>query len=95
MDNLILSTYTPEELKRIINNAVMEAVKTIQPKASVQKRDTLLTRKETSEKLNISLVTLNEWSKQGIIQSYCIGGRVYYKENEIEASLSRTKTVKH
>jgi hypothetical protein len=95
MDNLILCTYTPEELKRIINHAVMEAVKTINPQTSIQQTETLLTRKEASEKLKISLVTLNDWSKRGIIQSYLIGGRVYYKESEIEASLSKTKTVKY
>ena len=93
MDNLILSTYTPEELTGIIHNAIREAVKTIQPQTST-KSETLLTRKETADKLKISLVTLNDWTKRGLIQSYLIGGRVLYKDSEIEASLYKTQTVK-
>ena len=95
MDNLILSTYTPEELTGIINHAVIEAVKKIQPPASTLQREILLTRKETADKLKISLVTLNDWTKRGLIQSYLIGGRVLYKESEIEASLYKTQTVKY
>jgi excisionase family DNA binding protein len=54
-----------------------------------------LTRKETAEKLKISLPTLNDWSKRGLLKSYTIGGRVLYKANEIEQSLHQVKTVKY
>ena len=95
MDNLILSTYTPEQLTGIINNAVTEAVKNIKIDASTPLSEKLLTRKETADKLKISLVTLNDWTKRGLIQSYLIGGRVLYKDSEIEASLYKTQTVKY
>ncbi|MFN3801336.1 helix-turn-helix domain-containing protein [Belliella pelovolcani] len=95
MDNLILSTYTPEQLTGIINNAVTEAVKNIKIDASTPQSEKLLTRKETADKLKISLVTLNDWTKRGLIQSYIIGGRVLYKDSEIEASLYKTQTVKY
>ncbi len=95
MDNLILSTYTPEELTGIIHKAIREVVKDLQPPASTPHSETLLTRKETSDKLKISLVTLNDWTKRGLLQSYLIGGRVLYKDSEIEASLYKTQTVKY
>lgn len=95
MDNLILSTYTPEQLTGIINNAVTEAIKNIKIDASTPQSEKLLTRKETADKLKISLVTLNDWTKRGLIQSYIIGGRVLYKDSEIEASLYKTQTVKY
>lgn len=95
MDNLILSTYTPEQLTGIINNAVTEAVKNIKIDTSTPQSEKLLTRKETADKLKISLVTLNDWTKRGLIQSYIIGGRVLYKDSEIEASLYKTQTVKY
>ncbi|MDO6439751.1 helix-turn-helix domain-containing protein [Cyclobacterium sp. 1_MG-2023] len=95
MTNLILSTYTPEELTGIIHKAIREVVKDIQPQNSTQPSETLLTRRETADKLKISLVTLNDWTKRGIIQSYLIGGRVLYKDSEIEASLHKTQTVKY
>lgn len=94
MDNFILSTYSPEELTGIINTAVKEAVKLIQASPKEKPGETLLSRKETADKLKISLVTLNDWTKRGLIQSYLIGGRVLYKDSEIEGSLHQVKTVK-
>jgi hypothetical protein len=96
MDNLFLSTYSPEEITGIIHNAVREAVKnsiTVSPNTAPNEK--LLTRKETADKLKISLVTLNDWTKRGMIQSYLIGGRVLYKDSEIEGSLHKVRTVKY
>jgi excisionase family DNA binding protein len=49
--------------------------------------DQFLTRKETSKKLNISLPTLNAYTKKGILQGYKVGVRVLYKKSEIDASV--------
>lgn len=95
MTNVILTSYTPEEITGIINHAVLEAIKNFHPQTSTPPSEKLLTRKETADKLKISLVTLNDWTKRGMIQSYVIGGRVLYKDSEIEASLYKTKTVKY
>ena len=46
-----------------------------------------LTRKETAKLLNVSLPTLNEYSKSGKIKAYRVGVRVLYKQSEIESSL--------
>ena len=66
-----------EELRAIKEN--------FQPKEPVE----LLTREETAEYLKISLSTLWHWSKKGILPSYGIGNRVYYKRRDIENSLMR------
>jgi hypothetical protein len=95
MDKLILTTYTPEQLTGIISDAVTEAVKSIKIQTSTPPSEKLLTRKETADKVKISLVTLNDWTKRGLIQSYLIGGRVLYKDSEIEKSLYKTQTVKY
>lgn len=96
MDNLILTTHTTEELTGLISQAVREAIKNSLPVfTSTPPSEKLLTRKETADKLKISLVTLNDWTKRGMIQSYLIGGRVLYKETEIEKSLFQVKTVKY
>jgi len=47
-----------------------------------------LTRKETKDKLKISLPTLNEYTKRGILKSYRVGARVLYKQCEIAAVLN-------
>lgn len=95
MNNLILSTHTTEELTNVINLAVKEAFKALPSPTPSNPSETLLTRKETADKLKISLVTLNDWTKRGLIQSYLIGGRVLYKESEIENSLHKTKSIKY
>ncbi|MEB2787335.1 helix-turn-helix domain-containing protein [Algoriphagus persicinus] len=95
MDNLILSTHTTEELTNLINLAVKEALKELPKATTSNPSETLLTRKETADKLKISLVTLNDWTKRGLIQSYLLGGRVFYKQSEIENSLHRTKSIKY
>lgn len=51
-----------------------------------------LTRKETSQKLGVSLPTLHEWTKSGLVQGYRIASRVRYKEDEVTAALTQIKT---
>jgi len=92
---LLLFPYSIDQLTGIIRTEVREAVSSIKIQASTPPRETLLSRRETADKLKISLVTLNDWTKRGLIQSYLIGGRVLYKDSEIEASLYKTQTVKY
>ncbi|MEM1336129.1 MAG: helix-turn-helix domain-containing protein [Bacteroidota bacterium] len=47
--------------------------------------DSLMTRKEASEYLKVSVTTLWSWSKKGVLKPYHICGRVYFKRSEIDA----------
>lgn len=68
-------------------NAISEAVSKLQP----QNDDGLLTRHETADLLRVSLVTLNDWTNKGILLSYRLGNRVYYKRSEIDAAMTQIK----
>ncbi|PQJ83022.1 helix-turn-helix domain-containing protein [Polaribacter glomeratus] len=46
-----------------------------------------LTRLEVSKLLKIDLSSVHNWTKKGLLQSYQIGGRVYYKLKEVESSI--------
>ena len=46
-----------------------------------------MTRAQTAELLSISLVTLRNWTVQGLLPSYQLGGRIYYKQKEIISAL--------
>ena len=70
-----------------LENEIKDIKKNFQPKEPVE----LLTREETAEYLKISLSTLWHWSRKGILPSYGIGNRVYYKRSEIEKALIRLK----
>jgi excisionase family DNA binding protein len=56
---------------------------------------TYMTRKEVARFLKISLPTLHDWTKLGMIPSYKIGTRVYYKTDEVSTALRRTNYLKH
>lgn len=47
----------------------------------------LLSRQQAMQFLDVSSATLDRWSKQGLINRYGIGGRVYFKKSEIINSL--------
>ena len=78
---------TPEQLQ----NAIIEGVKTqlqdlkkhFQPKQPNE----YLTRNEVAEMLKIDLSSVHNWTKRRILQSYQIGGRVYYKRDEVENAI--------
>lgn len=55
----------------------------------------LITRKETAKIYGISLVTLHEWTKNGIIPAQRIGTRIRYNRAEIYASLKNVETLKY
>lgn len=46
-----------------------------------------MTRVQAAALLSVSLVTLRNWTTQGLLPSYQLGGRVYYKQQEIIAAL--------
>ena len=66
-----------EEIKSKVNS--------IEKKIYVQNR--LLSRTETAELLSVNVSTLHNWHKKGILEPYALGGRVYYKYEDIINSL--------
>ena len=61
---------------------------------SIKDQTEFITRKEVSSILKISLPTLHEWTKSGLIQSYKIRSRVLYKLDEIQTKISELATYK-
>ena len=48
---------------------------------------TYLSRVEVSKMLNVSLVTLNKWNKSGKLKAVGIGGRVLYRQEDIDNAI--------
>ncbi len=82
---------TAKDLIQQIKNEVQNLLPKPQPKANTEN---LLTRKETAKLLGVSLVTLHNWTKNGIVKAYRIGNQVRYKESEILQSLNQIPTRK-
>lgn len=96
MQELVLTSISLETIEERFSNVVEQKFQTLltvlQQQKTEQEPKEYLSRKEAAKLLGISLVTLNEWQKQGIVQGYRIASRVRYKRGEVEASLSAIQT---
>lgn len=52
----------------------------------------LLTRIETAKMLGVTLPTVIDWGKKGILKGYRIGNRVRYKYSEVMETLTNNQT---
>tara|TARA_R110000764_G_C11027794_1_gene384815 strand:- start:5790 stop:6053 length:264 start_codon:yes stop_codon:yes gene_type:complete len=52
-----------------------------------KKPKTYLSRAEVSKMLNVSLVTLNKWNRSGRLKAVGIGGRVLYRQSDIDNAI--------
>jgi excisionase family DNA binding protein len=94
MENMILTSVPMDQLQAAISEAVKtEFLKFSTP--TLPEPPAYITRKETAEILGVSLVTLNDWSKAGIVPFYRIGTRVRYKKEEVLNSVSKAKAIKY
>ena len=50
-------------------------------------KEDFLSREETAKLVKISLPTLNQWTKEGILLSYRIGKRILYRKSEVEEAV--------
>lgn len=79
-----LKIVTPEELSAALDPIkrtlaeILEIQKTKQPDQTE-----FLSRKDAAELLGVTLTTVDDWTKSGIINRYQIGGRYRYDRNEL------------
>lgn len=80
---------TPEELADTILSGVDSKLKEFFKKYDLSEKDKeeLLTVDETLKLLKCSKQALWNWRKNGILPSYRLGNRVYYKKADILAKL--------
>ena len=53
------------------------------------KNEGLLTNKDLQKIFDITLVTIHNWRKRGILKAITIGGRVYYKKSDIDELINQ------
>ncbi|HCA06804.1 helix-turn-helix domain-containing protein [Chryseobacterium sp.] len=97
MFSLLLSDEGKNLLKSIIKETITVTLKEFLEEKGIndslvksQKgaiQDQYLTRKETSNLLKVSLVTLNNWQKTKILIPSKIGKRVLYKKEDVQKAL--------
>lgn len=78
---------TPSELKEDIINDVRAELNIIAQNFQPIKPPEYLTRQEVAKILKVSLVTLTDWNKKGILKPYRLGNLIRYKTDEIDQAL--------
>jgi excisionase family DNA binding protein len=92
MEQIILSGLSLNDLLSSIGKLIDSKLnQAIQPE---NKTHSYMSRQDVCKLLKITLPTLNDWSKDGKLQSYKIGSRVLYKKDEVENSLHQVASSK-
>lgn len=93
MGKIEINNFTIADLEQAIKNVLNENIfNNVLDNIQQEKSLSIYSREATAELLCVSLPTLNEWTKQGIIRAFRIGGRVLYKLEDINDSLKEVKT---
>ncbi|ARV07581.1 DNA-binding protein [Polaribacter sp. SA4-10] len=78
---------TPQQLRENILADVRTELKEIILNFQPKKQPEYLTRKEVAKILKVSLVTLSDWNKKGVLKPYRLGNLIRYKSSELETAL--------
>lgn len=77
----------PEEFKKEILVGVEKLLKEFSEQFTPKQPEIWMNSKEVGELLGMSLVTIHNWSKEGILKPYKIGTRVRFRRSDIEQTL--------
>lgn len=94
-EKLVLALVDQAEIKKIIQECIRNELNFHLNNSKAPPNVHLISRKEAALILGISLPTLNAWTKQGKIPAYRIGSTVRYKQNEVEDSLKKIKSINY
>lgn len=85
MRNIQIENATMQELLDSIQMIIKGTVVNQESKENFN--DELLTRAETAKLLQVSLATLNNWAKSGVLIPSALGNRVFYRMSDILKSM--------
>ncbi|MFN4234411.1 MAG: helix-turn-helix domain-containing protein [Bacteroidia bacterium] len=85
MKHIQVTNVSPEELVNLITEGIkiqLQQYSVFAANKSEGLNNPHLTRKETARFFNVSLNCINDWCKKGILKSYKVGNRTYFKRDE-------------
>lgn len=91
MGKFEIKNFTVADLEQAIKNVIQESLKPVvleRLNPEQEKTLKLFSREDTASMLCISLPTLHQYTKNGDIIAYRIGGRVLYKHEDIIDAIS-------
>lgn len=89
-NSVLIQGATLADLERMIDRAIAKRMedfyKSIQPKP-----DPLVKRVDAARLLGVSMPTLDNYGKYGILHPRHVGGRIYYAQSELDTYLYNHK----
>lgn len=82
-----LHNISPDEFKAAILEEIREELKTLSKNFQPVKPTEYITRQEARKLLKVSLATISDWNKKGIIKPYRLGNLIRYKRSELDQAL--------
>jgi excisionase family DNA binding protein len=92
INSTLIQNLTPEELSETLRSVIREELSLLNPKETAPR---YLSRQEVANLLKISLPTLNEYTRTGIIKGSRVGSRVLYDEVNIKDAIKDIPTLKY
>ena len=91
-----ITSITGEELEVIIQNSLAKALQSWEPPQPVDsKLPEYGTRKEVASILRISLPTVDDYIKRGILEAVRVGGRIRIRRTAIEKAVTEIKSLRY
>jgi len=79
-----------ERIEELIKGFKVQEVE--QPKTAI---DAPMSRKETAVFFDVSIYTVSDWVKRGILKQYKAGNRSYFLRSELIEVLTKSNTTDH
>ena len=89
-NSVLIQGATLADIEHMIDRAVAKRMEDFY-KSILPKPDPLVKRVDAAKQLGVSLPTLDNYGKFGILHPRHVGGRVYYAQSEIETYLYNKK----
>lgn len=85
------------EADKIINcfKCLEEQINSIKKNFQPKEPPQLISRKDAADFFGVTTVTIDDWTKKGILTCYKISNRSYFKRHELESALIQIKASKH
>jgi excisionase family DNA binding protein len=95
MEPFILHSTPLKDFQDMIGEIVEEKLRQLRDEKPDKVNEEYLTRREVCERIRVSYATLHSYTKEGLLKSYKIGGRVLYRQDEVEQSLQTIQAKKY
>ena len=87
MEQIVMTSMSIDQLRIELIEPLQKEILSL--KENQIEPETLLTRKQAAQFLNVTFATLNDWTKRDLVECGRIGTRVYYKRSSLINAINK------